>query len=150
MLKPRTHFALAACCAAIVAAPHALADGPYHPTTTVGLKRGFWELNGKRTYPDAAAEGLLLNVRVANALFDDRNPATRPAGFDADKNTDGLIAKLPEYVASGVRAFTVCLQGGDPGYKGALCSSFEADGSLRPDSLKRAARLIQACDTAAR
>src|SRR5262249_48928812 len=48
--------------------------------------------------------------------------------------------------AHGVSAFTVCLQGGMPGYEGALNSAFEPDGSLRESYLARARRVIEACD----
>jgi CubicO group peptidase (beta-lactamase class C family) len=114
--------------------------------TQVALKDGRWHIGGRVTNPGSAAEGLLMNVRMVNATFEDRNPATRPAGFDADKNTDEFIAQIPRYAASGVNAFTLCLQGGMPGYEGALNSAFEPDGSLRPDYLRRVERAIAACD----
>ena len=46
----------------------------------------------------------------------------------------------------GIRAFTLNLQGGAPGYEGALNSAFEADGSLRQPYLDRVRRVIEACD----
>lgn len=130
----------------LTAAAPAGGDAPYTARTTVKLNRGFWELAGARTYKGADAEGLLLLVRMVNATFEDRNPATCPKGFDPDRNTEAFLAKLPEYAAHGVRAFSLNLQGGNPGYKGALCSAFEADGSLRKDFLARVARVIEACD----
>ena len=48
----------------------------------------------------------------------------------------------------GVNAFTLSLQGGMPGYEGALNSAFEPDGSLRESYLARVARVIEACDRA--
>ena len=48
-----------------------------------------------------------MNVRMVNAVFEDRN---RP-DFDPEANTDEFIAQIPDYVAHGVRAFTLCLQG---------------------------------------
>ena len=124
------------------------AEEPFKPSTKVKIANNFWELNGKRTYQGSRAEGLLLNVRMVNATFEDRNPATCPKGFDPDKNTESFIASIPDYVAHGVRAFTLCLQGGSPGYEGALNSAYDPDGSLRPDYLKRVARVIEACDKA--
>jgi hypothetical protein len=85
---------------------------------------------------------------MVNAVFEDRNPETCPKGFDPDKNTEAFISRIPEYVAQGVRAFTISLQGGDPGYRGALNSAFDASGSLRQDYLSRVARAIEACDRA--
>lgn len=128
-----------------LASPRLLAE-PFKAQTTVKLNRGFWELTGVRTYKGAEAEGLLLNVRMVNSTFEDRNPATSPKGFDAEKNTDAFIAKIPEYAAQGVRAFTLNFQGGTPGYKGAVNSAFEPDGSLRKDYAGRVGRVIEACD----
>lgn len=83
---------------------------------------------------------------MVNCTFEDRNPATCPIGFDPEKNTEAFLTKIPDYVAHGVRAFTLCLQGGSTGYEGALNSAFEPDGSLRPSYLRRVARVIEACD----
>jgi hypothetical protein len=49
-------------------------------------------------------------------------------------------------VGHGVRAFTINLQGGMPGYEGAVNSAFDADGTLRPAYLRRVRRVIEACD----
>ena len=54
---------------------------------------------------------------------------------DPDANTARFIARIPDYVAHGVRAFTVCLQGGMPGYEGAVNSAFQPDGSLKGKTL---------------
>jgi hypothetical protein len=77
-----------------------------------------------------------------NASFEDLN---RPE-FDPDANTNRFLARIPEYVRHGVNAFTLCLQGGMPGYEGAVNSAFEPDGSLREDYLRRTRRIIRACD----
>lgn len=114
--------------------------------TKVGLVDGRWYLNGQITYAGTPAEGLLLNVRMVNSTYEDRNDATRPKGFDAEANTDRFIAQIPSYHAAGVRAFTLCLQGGMAGYEGALNSAFESDGSLRPEYLARVERVIRACN----
>lgn len=83
-----------------------------------------------------------MNVRMVNAVFEDRH---RP-NFDPEANTGRFMARIPDYAASGVNAFTVCLQGGMPGYEGALNSAFDPDGSLRPGYLARVDRVIRACD----
>jgi len=110
--------------------------------TRVSIDGEKWRINGQITYPGARAEGLLMNVRMVNAIFEDRK---RPE-FDPDANTAAFLEKLPDYVAHGVRAFTLNLQGGMPGYEGAVNSAFEPDGSLRPSYLARAERVIGACD----
>jgi len=116
--------------------------------TRLTIQDGCWYLNGRVTYSRSLAEGLMMNVRMVNSTFEDRNDATRPEGFDADQNTDAFIARISDYVAYGVRAFTVCLQGGMPGYEGARNSAFEADGSLRPAYMARVQRVIEAADEA--
>ncbi len=125
-------------------APAVLGRAEDQPTkrTTVAIDGVRWLINGRVTYPGTRAEGLLMNVRMVNATFEDRNRDD----FDPDANTDAFLAVMPEYVEAGVRAFTFNLQGGMPGYEGALNSAFEPDGSLRPCYLKRMARVIEACD----
>ncbi len=87
-----------------------------------------------------------MNVRMVNAVFEDANAETRPPGFDADANTDRFVEKIPEYARHGVKAFTVCLQGGSCGYEGAINSAFAADGSLRDSYLARVERVVRECD----
>lgn len=116
--------------------------GPAMRFTRVGIERGRWQINGMVTYPGSAAEGLLLNVRMVNAVFED---AEKPE-FSADENTQEFLGALPAYAAHGVLAFTICLQGGMPGYEGAVNTAFAADGSLRPAYLERVAKVIEACD----
>ncbi|MEX0716879.1 MAG: endonuclease/exonuclease/phosphatase family protein [Planctomycetaceae bacterium] len=112
------------------------------PATQVSIEQGRWHIDGKITYPGAPAEGLLMNVRMVNATFEDR----QRTDFDPDASTAEFLKRLPEYVDQGVRGFTFCLQGGMPGYEGAVNSAFEADGSLRPEYLARIRRVIEACD----
>ena len=50
-----------------------------------------WYLKGQVTYPDAQAEGLLMNGRMVNAVFEDRNCFD----FDTEANTDQLSPKFP-------------------------------------------------------
>lgn len=101
-----------------------------------------WFINGKPTSAGTPCDGLLMNVRMVNATFEDRS---RPE-FDAEKNTDEFIATIADYAGHGVNAVTLCLQGGMPGYEGAVNSAFEPDGSLRADYLRRVEKVIRACD----
>ena len=110
--------------------------------TRISVADSRWRLNGRVTYPGTRAEGLLMNVRMVNAVFEDTH---RPE-FDAEENAGEFTAKLPEYVAHGIRAFTINLQGGFPGYEGAVNSAFKSDGSLRMDYMQRVRRGIEACD----
>jgi CubicO group peptidase (beta-lactamase class C family) len=110
--------------------------------TRVSIQDGRWFFNGRVTYPGAAAEGLLMNVRMVNAVFED---AKRPE-FDSDANTDRFLRALPDYLEHGIRAFSINLQGGMPGYEGAVNSAFGTDGELRGEYLQRVRRVIEACD----
>lgn len=110
--------------------------------TRVSIRDGQWYVNDRVTYPGTTAEGLLMNVRMVNSVFEDR----RRDDFDAEANTDRFLARVPDYAAHGVRAFTICLQGGMPGYEGALNSAFNPDGSLRESYLRRVRRVIDTCD----
>ena len=112
------------------------------PRTHVSIADGRWHINGELTYRGARTEGLLLNVRMVNATFED----LRRPDFDPDANSDEFIAQISDYVANGVRAFTLNLQGGMPGYEGAVNSAFNADGSLRDSYMTRVRRVIEACD----
>ena len=130
------------------ARPTAAGPGAFKATTKVTIVNSAWHLNGKKTHQGNRAEGLLLNVRMVNCTFEDRNPATCPKDFDPAKNTEAFVARIPEYVAQGVCGFGLCLQGGACGYDGAVNSAYEPGGSLRPDYMKRVARVIEACDKA--
>lgn len=114
--------------------------------------------SGSKYRPEAA--GRLMNIRVAQALFDDEWLTEVP--FNPDANTDRVIAALNTYRENGVLAINVSLQGGNPGYKdvvpeiqrsyevsagrgkGALISAFLPDGSLKPAWMRRLLRLQRA------
>jgi hypothetical protein len=108
------------------------------------------------------AQGKLMNLRLAQALFDDEWLTERP--FDPVANTNHVIEALDFYKRHGVLAINVSLQGGDPGYLpkvngisrqngqkygpkgGLLVSAFRPDGSLKPQWLARLASLVRAAD----
>lgn len=119
---------------------------PFVPRTRVTIDEGFWAINGKATYPGTPAEGLLMNVRMVNSTFEDRNSESCPKGFDPAGNTKAFLRRLPEYLEQGVLAFTLNLQGGMPGYEGALNSAFAPDGGLRAQYVERVQKVIEACD----
>jgi len=83
-----------------------------------------------------------MNVRMVNSTFKDR----KRKDFDSGKNTGRLVSKIAEYNSCGVRAFTLNLQGGFPGYEGAVNSAFRPDGSLRKNYLSRIKHIIEKCD----
>jgi len=108
------------------------------------------------------AQGRLMNLRIAQGLFQDEWLTEFP--FDPEANTSRLIAALDTYKAHGILAVNVSLQGGNPGYnremaeikrdraykggpgKGAHISAFRPDGSLKPEWMARLLRLQRALD----
>ena len=118
------------------------------PQTTVSIQGAKWFINGKVVLAGSPAEGLLVNVRMVNTVMEDLGPNAKAQlpNFSPDGNTDQFIATIPRYYALGVRAFTVSLQGGHTGYEQVLNSAFNANGSLRPDYMKRVSRVVEACD----
>lgn len=95
--------------------------------TEVSIHAGAFHLNGKPTYPGRMyqghkIEGLLLNSRMVQGIFDDRNPSTvsrwsypDTGKWDPDRNTREFIAAMPTWRAHGLLAFTLNLQGQPPG-----------------------------------
>jgi len=117
-------------------------------------------INGKKVYEEIdgsrpESHGLLMNARFIQGIFDDSEEPGRfnrfGQTFDPERNTDDLIAALPEWYAHGLRAFTVGLQGGGPCYtlfnEKLNNNPFGTDGtSLDPAYADRLDRLIRAAD----
>ena len=129
--------------------------------TTVDVDGDRFLIDGRPTYPGRRfrghrIEGLLLNARMVQGVFDDLNPETRsmfayPDGpFDAERNTSEFVGAMPSWRSAGLLAFTVNFQGGSPqGYSSEQPwhnSAFEADGRLRPDYAARMHRIIERAD----
>lgn len=102
-------------------------------------------------------QGLLLNARMVQGVFDDRNSRTAKQWaypdtkkWDPERNTREFIAAMPEWKRHGLLAFTLNLQGGSPtGYSKDQPwhnSAFEADGSLDPKYLARLKRILDRAD----
>ncbi|EAR51316.1 hypothetical protein OG2516_17845 [Oceanicola granulosus HTCC2516] len=130
--------------------------------TSVAIRGDGFLIDGKPTYEGRTwngrkIEGLLLNTRMVQGIFDDVNPETAgqwasadTGTWDADRNTSEFIAAMPQWRDHGVLAITVNLQGGSPyGYSTEqpwVTSAFERDGSLRPAFMERLRRILQAAD----
>lgn len=130
--------------------------------TEVSIHGEQFLINGKptyagRSYKGLKIEGLLMNVRAVQAIFDDLNPQTRArwaypdtGKWDPERNVREFVAALPEWRRHGLLAFTVNLQGGSPeGYSKTQPwenSAIDADGELRPAYLNRLARVLERAD----
>ena len=129
--------------------------------TVISIEGDSFTINGKPTYAGVSyqgrkIEGLLLNSRMVQGIFDDLNGETRelwnyPDGaWDPDRNTDEFIAAMPTWRESGLLAFTLNLQGGSPqGYSKNQPwhnSAFNTDGTLDSAYLSRLENILDAAD----
>jgi len=120
--------------------------------TIVSITGNQFKINKQLTYRGQEwhghkIEGLLFNSRMVQGIFDDLNPATRDQFQYADtkkwapeRNTREFIAAMPLWKSHGMLAFTLNLQGGSPlgyGNKGWINSTFDPQGNLRTDYLRR-------------
>ena len=132
------------------------------PQTAVSIVDDAFCINGQITYQGRyynghRIEGLLLNSRMVQGIFDDRNLDTihrwvypDTGKWEPERNTKEFLAAMPIWSSYGLLAFTINLQGGSPeGYSKEqpwYNSGFEADGSLNPDYLARLTRIIHRAD----
>ncbi len=131
------------------------------PETKLTIDGTKFLVNGELTYSEIpnskpAAHGLLMNARFIQGIFDDNRNPERFARYghkkwDAEANTDRLIAALPEWYSYGLRAFTVGIQGGGPCFtidNNTIGNNpFGTDGRhLDPAYAARLDRLIRAAD----
>lgn len=129
--------------------------------TVVSIQGEKFFINGEPTYKGRAwkgypIEGLLMNSRMVQGIFDDLNPET--AGlwkyedtqkWDADRNTNEFVKAMDSWYAKGMLAFTVNMQGGSPlgyGNKGWINSAYFPSGELRPEYMSRLKRIIDRAD----
>jgi len=130
--------------------------------TEVSIRGDAFLINGQPTYPGRTwqgkkIEGLLLNARMVQGIFDDLNPDTvrrwaypDTGKWDPERNTREFVAAMPEWRRHGLLAFTINLQGGSPqGYSREQPwhnSAITETGDLRPDYMARLARILDAAD----
>jgi hypothetical protein len=129
--------------------------------TNVEIRREKFFINGEPTYKGRVwngcqIEGLLLNARMVQGIFDDLDPETRQlwrypdtGKWDPDRNTDEFVAAMPEWREHGMLGFTLNLQGGSPtgyGNRGWKNSSFDEKGDLCPAYFGRLAKILNQAD----
>jgi hypothetical protein len=130
--------------------------------TEVAIVGDAFDVNGRptyegRRYEGARIEGLLMNSRVVQGIFDDANEATvsrwaypDTGKWDPDRNTDEFVAAMELRRACGVLSFTINLQGGSPqGYSKVQPrrnSAFRANGSLKPEYMARLKKILDRAD----
>lgn len=132
--------------------------------THISIQGEQFFINSEPTYKSVTwqgqrIEGLLLNARLVQGVFDDLNEATisnwhypDTGIWDAARNTNEFVAAMPTWREHGLLAFTVNLQGGSPyGYSPIEKqvwhnSAVTPDGDLRPAYMTRLKRIIDRAD----
>jgi hypothetical protein len=126
--------------------------------TVVSIKGEKFLINGKETYKGIrwqgySIEGLLMNSRMVQGIFDDLNPKSvdlwkypDTQKWDADRNTSEFIKAMDEWFSMGLNSFTINLQGGSPvGYGSSPCinSAIDPKGGLREAYMARLERILK-------
>jgi len=130
--------------------------------TAVAIAGDSFLINGHpiyagRTFNGMKVQGLLMNSRMVQGVFDDLNPATvgrwnYPNGpWDPNRNTSEFIAAMPAWRKAGLISFTINLQGGCPyGYCQNIQpwdnSAFLPDGTPRAAYLSRLQQILNRAD----
>jgi len=129
--------------------------------TVVEIKGDQFYINGKPTYPgrtwkEYKVEGLLINSRMVQGVFDDLNPESVNSfaypdtkKWDAKRNNKEFVAAMPEWNKYGLNSFTLNMQGGSPvGYGASKCfnTGFNPDGSLMKPYMKRLDNILKKAD----
>jgi hypothetical protein len=130
--------------------------------TTVSIQADQFFINGQptyqgRNYKGMKIEGLLMNSRMVQGIFDDLNPQTRErwkypdtGKWDPDRNTREFVGAMAEWHSHGLLSFTLNLQGGSPeGYSKEQPwhnSAFDENGGLRNAYLLRLSRILDRAD----
>ncbi len=129
--------------------------------TVVTIKDGQFYINDRLTYEGRnwngyKIEGLLMNSRMVQGIFDDLNPETRTKfaypdtkKWDPNRNTQEFVDAMPVWRSYGLNSFTMNLQGGSPtGYGNSswVNSAFDEKGNLRKDYMKRLEKILNQAD----
>ena len=130
--------------------------------TSISISGDRFLINGEFTYKGRVwqrhrIEGLLLNSRMVQGIFDDLNAETRgrwaypdTGAWDAERNTREFVAAMPEWRRHGLLAFTINLQGGSPqGYSRDQPwhnSAIDQAGGLRPEYMSRLETILDRAD----
>lgn len=130
--------------------------------TEVSIRGEQFYINGQPTYAGRQwnghrIEGMLLNSRMVQGIFDDINAETRSNWvypdtkvWDPERNTREFIEAMPEWRRHGLLCFTLNLQGGSPyGYSQQQPwhnSALTESGELRPQYMERLEQILNRAD----
>lgn len=131
--------------------------------TEISIQGEDFYINGRPTYEarqwnGRRIEGLLLNSRMVQAVFDDECRETASlwkypdtGTWDPERNTAEFCEMLPEYRKHGLLAVTVGLQGGGSVYTPAVydryrMSAYDTEGKLKERYFSRLLKILSAAD----
>ena len=129
--------------------------------TIVDIKGSEFYINGKPTYEKRywngiKVEGLLLNSRMVQGIFDDLSTETRSLWkypdtgiWDPDRNTNEFVEAMKKWRDHGLLAFTLNIQGGSPtgyGNKNWINPGFHKDGTIIKEYFNRLDRIMKRAD----
>ncbi len=133
-----------------------------HHNTQVSISQDKFLINGEPTYKGRSwqgypIEGLLMNSRMVQGIFDDTNPETvglwkypDTQKWDAERNTKEFLENMETWYRHGLLSFTINLQGGSPqGYSREqpwINSAFNEDGSLKLEYMARLEKILDKAD----
>ena len=130
--------------------------------TTVTIEGEQFLIDGTLTYKGRywegyRIEGLLMNSRMVQGIFDDMNPETTvrwkypdTGQWDADRNTSEFVNAMDAWHAHGLLSFTINLQGGSPmgyGNQGWYNSAYDGKGELRPEYMARLKKILDSAES---
>ena len=129
--------------------------------TWVTIEDGQFFINGVPTYAGVTwngckVEGLLMNARLVQGIFDDMNPETvtrwkypDTGAWDPERNTREFVDAMQSWRNAGLLSFTINLQGGSPmgyGNKEWFNSAYTREGELRPAYMSRLKMILDRAD----
>jgi hypothetical protein len=133
----------------------------YAQKTTVSIKGNQFYINDEITYKGQTwqgnkVEGLLMNSRMVQGIFDDTNPETQDrftyedtGVWSTERNTNEFVENMSLWKSYGLLAFTLNLQGGSPlgyGNNGWINSTFDPAGNLVLAYMNRLKKIMDEAD----
>jgi hypothetical protein len=140
----------------------AVACRPDPSRPTVAIEGTQFLMDGEPTYKGRhweghKIEGLLMNSRMVQGIFDDLNPETASKWkypdtgiWDPERNTNEFVKAMDEWHKLGLLSFTINLQGGSPmgyGNQGWYNSAYNEQGELRPEYMARLKRILDRAES---
>ncbi|MCU0456567.1 MAG: hypothetical protein MUE74_09720 [Bacteroidales bacterium] len=138
------------------------ADSQARRHTLIEIRGDAFLINGKPAYEGRywkgnKIEGLLLNSRMVQGIFDDLNPGTvsnwaypDTKRWDAERNTSEFIKNMKQWKKHGLLSFTINMQGGSPqGYSQSQPwqnQGYLSDGTPIPEYLARLEKILDRAD----